>query len=111
MTQGRVGDRRQDPGRGPMRRRCYHLVCSLLSRAWMGPARLRRCIAWPTACAPWDVRCWKRSSRARARARNVAEPHCETRMDDQSIEFHRKVYDAYHALAEREPERVKVVNG
>ena len=51
------------------------------------------------------------TSLARARARNVAEPHCETRMDDQSIEFHRKVYDAYHALAAREPERVKVVNG
>ena len=51
------------------------------------------------------------SSLARARARNVAEPHVETRMDDQSIEFHRQVYDAYHALAEREPERVKVVNG
>jgi thymidylate kinase len=32
-------------------------------------------------------------------------------MDDQSIEFHRKVYSAYHALAEREPERVKVVDG
>jgi dTMP kinase len=51
------------------------------------------------------------ASLARARARNAAEPHCETRMDDQSIEFHRKVYDAYHALAEREPERVKLVNG
>jgi dTMP kinase len=51
------------------------------------------------------------ASLARARARNVAEPHCETRMDDQSIEFHRKVYDAYHALAAREPERVKLVNG
>jgi dTMP kinase len=51
------------------------------------------------------------SSLARARARNVAEPHCETRMDDQSIEFHRKVYDAYHALAAAEPERVKVVDG
>jgi len=51
------------------------------------------------------------ASLARARARNVAEPHCETRMDDQSIAFHRKVYDAYHALAAREPERVKVVNG
>src|SRR5262249_17080889 len=36
------------------------------------------------------------ASLARARARNAAEPHCETRMDDQSIEFHRKVYDAYH---------------
>jgi len=51
------------------------------------------------------------ASLARARARNLAEPHCETRMDDQSLDFHRKVYDAYHALAEREPERVKVVNG
>ena len=51
------------------------------------------------------------ASLTRARARNAAEPHCETRMDDQSIEFHRKVYDAYHALAAREPERVKLVNG
>jgi dTMP kinase len=51
------------------------------------------------------------SSLARARARNIAEPHCETRMDDQALEFHRKVYDAYHALAEAEPERVKVVDG
>ncbi|MDR3703541.1 MAG: dTMP kinase [Candidatus Sulfopaludibacter sp.] len=50
-------------------------------------------------------------SLARARARNAAEPHCETRMDDQSIEFHRKVYDAYHALAAAEPDRVKLVNG
>ena len=48
---------------------------------------------------------------ARARARNVAEPHCETRMDDQSIEFHRQVYQAYHALAAREPGRVKLVDG
>jgi dTMP kinase len=51
------------------------------------------------------------ASLARARARNLAEPHCETRMDDQSIEFHHKVSDAYHALAEREPGRVKLVNG
>jgi thymidylate kinase len=32
-------------------------------------------------------------------------------MDDQSIEFHRRVWEAYHALAAAEPERVKVVNG
>jgi dTMP kinase len=51
------------------------------------------------------------TSLARAHARNVAEPHCETRMDEQSIEFHRTVYRAYHALAEREPERVKLVDG
>jgi dTMP kinase len=51
------------------------------------------------------------ASLERARARNLAEPHCETRMDDQALDFHRKVYDAYHALAVREPERVKLVNG
>jgi dTMP kinase len=51
------------------------------------------------------------TSLARARARNIAEPHCETRMDDQSIGFHRQVYLAYHALAAREPERVKLVDG
>src|SRR5436190_11415056 len=39
------------------------------------------------------------ASLARARARNIAEPHCETRMDDQSLEFHRRVWEAYHALA------------
>jgi dTMP kinase len=51
------------------------------------------------------------ASLARARARNAAEPHPETRMDDQSIEFHQKVWEAYHALAAAEPERVKLVNG
>lgn len=51
------------------------------------------------------------SSLGRARARNAAEPNGETRMDDQSIEFHRRVYQAYHALAAAEPERVKIVNG
>jgi dTMP kinase len=51
------------------------------------------------------------ASLARARARNLAQPHPETRMDDQSLEFHRKVHEAYHALAAREPERVKVVDG
>jgi len=51
------------------------------------------------------------SSLARARARNVADPHAETRMDDQSLEFHLRAYNAYHALAGREPDRVKVVSG
>jgi dTMP kinase len=51
------------------------------------------------------------ASLARARSRNTAEPHCETRMDDQSIEFHRRVHAAYHALAAREPWRVKIVDG
>jgi dTMP kinase len=51
------------------------------------------------------------ASLARARARNEAEPHCETRMDDQALEFHLKVHAAYHALAAAEPERVKLVDG
>jgi dTMP kinase len=51
------------------------------------------------------------ASLARAWARNEAQPHCETRMDDQAIEFHRKVYQAYHALAAAEPGRVKIVDG
>jgi dTMP kinase len=51
------------------------------------------------------------ASLARARARNRAEPHCETRMDDQAIEFHLKVHQAYHALAVAEPGRVKLVDG
>jgi dTMP kinase len=51
------------------------------------------------------------ASLARARARNAAHPHCETRMDDQSLEFHRRVWEAYHALAAAEPGRVKVVDG
>jgi thymidylate kinase len=32
-------------------------------------------------------------------------------MDEQSLEFHRRVWRAYHDLAAREPERVKVVDG
>jgi len=51
------------------------------------------------------------ASLARARARNLAEPHPETRMDDQALEFHKKVYEAYHALAAREPSRVKLIDG
>jgi len=51
------------------------------------------------------------ASLERAWARNAAAPHRETRMDDQSLEFHLKVHEAYQQLAEREPERVKVVNG
>jgi dTMP kinase len=47
---------------------------------------------------------------ARARLRNSAETSSETRMDEQSFEFHRKVFDAYQALAGREPERIKKID-
>jgi len=51
------------------------------------------------------------TSLARARARNVFEAHSETRMDEQSLEFHNKVYEAYHALAAGEPHRFRVIDG
>jgi dTMP kinase len=51
------------------------------------------------------------TSLARAHARNAAASGSETRMDEQSLEFHRKVYDAYQALAAREPDRLKRVDG
>ncbi len=47
----------------------------------------------------------------RARSRNTAAESSETRMDEQSVEFHRAVREAYHALAAREPERIRVVDG
>jgi dTMP kinase len=51
------------------------------------------------------------TSLARMRARNAADGNAETRMDEQSMEFHRKVHDAYEALASREPGRIKRING
>jgi len=51
------------------------------------------------------------TSLARAQAPHDRAPHAETRMDEQSIEFHRQVYEAYHALAAREPERVRIIDG
>jgi dTMP kinase len=49
------------------------------------------------------------TSLARARARNSAVTSAETRMDDQSLDFHRKVYDSYQALAAGEPRRIRMI--
>jgi dTMP kinase len=51
------------------------------------------------------------TSLERARARNQAEAHTETRMDEQSAEFYRKVHEAYDELARREAHRYRVVEG
>jgi dTMP kinase len=51
------------------------------------------------------------TSLARAHARNATDANNETRMDEQSLEFHHKVYDAYHALAAREPKRFRIIDG
>jgi dTMP kinase len=50
-------------------------------------------------------------SLARAQTRNSAVASVETRMDEQGLEFHRKVYDAYEALAAREPARIRHIDG
>lgn len=46
---------------------------------------------------------------ARARARNQDSAASETRLDDESLSFHRKVREGYRLLMEREPGRVKRV--
>ena len=51
------------------------------------------------------------TSLARAHARNAEAAHGETRMDEQSLDFHRKVYEAYQSLAAREPGRIQRVDG
>jgi dTMP kinase len=48
---------------------------------------------------------------ARAHRRNERTQDVETRMDEQSVEFHRKVRDAYQHLAQDEPKRVKLIDG
>lgn len=50
------------------------------------------------------------TSLKRAWARNASETSSD-RMDEQSLEFHRRVYAAYHALAERDPQRVRIIDG
>jgi dTMP kinase len=51
------------------------------------------------------------TSLARARTRNASGSASETRMDEQALEFHRTVHQAYAALAAAEPERIKVIDG
>jgi len=51
------------------------------------------------------------TSLARARARNTETADNQTRMDEQSIEFYRKVHEAYLALAALEAGRYRVVDG
>lgn len=51
------------------------------------------------------------TSIARAAARNAESGSTETRMDEESREFHAKVREGYLALAQAHPERIRVVNG
>jgi dTMP kinase len=48
---------------------------------------------------------------ARMRARNSTGPANETRLDDESREFHRKVRDAYLTIARQHADRFRVIDG
>ena len=48
---------------------------------------------------------------ARAQERNTGTAAWETRMDDQAIEFHRKVREAYLDLAKKHARRFRVIDG
>ena len=48
---------------------------------------------------------------ARAQRRNHRTQEVETRLDEQSVDFYRKVRAAYQHLAEEEPRRVKLIDG
>jgi dTMP kinase len=44
-------------------------------------------------------------------ARAMARGGVETRLEEQAIEFHHKVREAYHELAQREPLRFRLIDG
>lgn len=48
---------------------------------------------------------------SRARQRNDETQEIETRLDEEGLNFHHKVRDAYHQLAADEPRRVKLIDG
>jgi len=48
---------------------------------------------------------------ARAQKRNAGSDAAETRMDDQSLEFHRKVREGYLSLAKQHADRFRIVDG
>jgi len=47
----------------------------------------------------------------RAHRRNQRAQDVETRIDEQSLDFHHKVRAAYHQLAEDEPRRLRLIDG
>jgi dTMP kinase len=49
--------------------------------------------------------------RANSRNRKLAAGNQEARIDQQSLDFHRKVGDAYRSIAEIAPQRFRMING
>jgi dTMP kinase len=44
-------------------------------------------------------------------ARALSRGGVETRLEEQAVEFHRKAREAYHELAQREPQRFRLIDG
>jgi len=44
-------------------------------------------------------------------ARALSRGNSETRLEEQAVEFHHKVREAYHELAKREPTRFRLIDG
>lgn len=59
-----------------------------------------------TLCLDLDIE----AGLARARARNIEGGKTETRLDDESLAFHRRAREAYHQLARTEPDRLKLID-
>lgn len=59
-----------------------------------------------TLCLDMDVE----AGLARAKARNAEGGATETRLDDESLAFHRQVREAYHMLAVGEPHRIQLID-
>jgi dTMP kinase len=51
------------------------------------------------------------TSLARVRARNTTQELGQNRMDEQSLDFYRRVHEAYRALGAKEPDRIRIVDG
>jgi dTMP kinase len=51
------------------------------------------------------------TSLARAHARNLERKGPETRLDEQELDFYRKVRDGYRQIASDEPHRVRLIDG
>ena len=49
-------------------------------------------------------------SLGRAQQRNMTTRSAETRLDDESAQFHQRVYEGYRALAQGDPNRVRIVD-
>jgi dTMP kinase len=50
-------------------------------------------------------------SLARAHARNREQDGSETRLDEQDLDFYRRVHEGYRQLASEEPKRVRMIGG